>query len=101
MGGGKGRPHSVHSGLHHHSSALGIHAGGDGCVHDHRGLRTAWRNPILVYSAFEKAFLVYLVAVNVSRPYARGLWVGSVMDATVVLYTIGYFAVCGFKSPSS
>ncbi|SRR6266536_2462132 len=63
--------------------------------------RTAWRNPILVYSAFEKAFLVYLVAVNVSRPYARGLWVGSVMDATVVLYTIGYFAVCGFKSPSS
>ena len=55
-----------------------------------------WRDPILIYSALEKAFMVYLVVINASRPYARGFWVGAVMDATVVLYTISYFAVGGF-----
>jgi len=58
---------------------------------------TAWRNPILIYSAFEKTFLVYLVVTNVSHPYARGFWLGAAMDAIVVLYTIVYFGVCGFK----
>src|ERR1039458_3982602 len=48
--------------------------------------RADWRRPILIYSAFEKAFLVYLVATNVTRPYARGFWFGAGMDATVVLY---------------
>ena len=63
--------------------------------------RADWRIPILTYSLFEKAFMVYLVIANLSRPYARGFWFGAVMDATVVLYTIAYFAVCGFESPSS
>jgi len=63
--------------------------------------RSDWRTPILVYSALEKAFIVYLVAANVSRPYARGFWAGAGMDGMVVLYTIGYFVVCGFKSRSS
>jgi hypothetical protein len=62
--------------------------------------RADWRRPILIYSAFEKAFLVYLVATNVTRPYARGFWFGAGMDATVVLYTVVYFGVCGFKTPS-
>lgn len=52
-----------------------------------------WRDPILIFSACEKAFFVYLVARNISRPYARGLWFGGGMDAMVVLYTIAYFAV--------
>ena len=56
-----------------------------------------WRKPVLIFSACEKAFIVYLVAMNISQPYARGLWVGSAMDATVVLYTIVYFAVCAFQ----
>ena len=63
--------------------------------------RADWRIPILIYSACEKAFMVYLVVANVSRPYARGFWAGAGMDATVVLYTIAYFGVYGFKSPSS
>jgi len=59
-----------------------------------------WRTPILVFSVLEKAFIVYLVAKNITRPYARGLWVAAAMDATVVLYTILYFAVCDFAKPA-
>jgi len=62
--------------------------------------RADWRNPILIFSACEKAFIVYLVIVNATRPYAQGFWAGAGMDATIVLYTIGYFAVHGFKSPA-
>lgn len=62
--------------------------------------RADWRTPILIFSAFEKAFLVYLVVTNVNRPYARSLWFGAGMDATVVLYAIAYFWVCGFKTSS-
>ncbi len=60
----------------------------------------AWRNPILIFSACEKGFVVYLVVANVSRPYARGFWAGAAMDATVVVYTLVYFIVCGFRAPS-
>lgn len=45
--------------------------------------------------------MVYPVITNLRHPYAGGFWFGAVMDAVVVLYTIGYFAVRGFKSPSS
>ena len=62
--------------------------------------RTDWRKPILIYSACEKALIVYLVVTNIDRPYARGFRVGAGMDATVVLYTVAYFAVCGFKTTS-
>jgi hypothetical protein len=61
--------------------------------------RTDMRKPILIFSALEKTFIVYLVAANISRPYARGLWFGAAMDATVVFYTIGYFAVRAFSTP--
>lgn len=62
--------------------------------------REDWRQPVLIFSACEKAFIVYLVAINMSRPYARGFWVGAAMDATVVLYTIVYFGVCGLRTSS-
>ncbi|HTV05037.1 MAG TPA: hypothetical protein VME86_06675 [Acidobacteriaceae bacterium] len=58
--------------------------------------RVEWRNPILIYSLFEKAFAVYLFLANRSHAYAHGFKVAAVMDATVVLYTIVYFAVSGF-----
>jgi hypothetical protein len=58
---------------------------------------TVWRTPILIYSALEKAFIVYLVMANVRRPYSRGFWASAAMDATVVLYTIVYF-VFGFRN---
>jgi hypothetical protein len=58
--------------------------------------RVEWRKPILIYSAFEKTFMVYLVVANRSQVYAQGFKVAAAMDATVVLYTIGYFAMNGF-----
>jgi hypothetical protein len=58
--------------------------------------KVEWRNPILLYSALEKIFMVYLVVANRGHAYAQGFKVGGAMDATVVLYTIVYFAVCGF-----
>src|SRR5271170_1203622 len=57
--------------------------------------RVEWRNPILIYSAFEKIFMVYLVVANRSQAYSQGFKVGAAMDATVVLYTIVYFAING------
>ena len=62
--------------------------------------RAEWQIPILTYCACEKAFIVYLVAVNGSRSYARGLWLGAGMDATVVLYIIAY-AVCAARIDST
>ena len=58
----------------------------------------AWRDPILILSACEKGFFVYLVVANVTLPYARGLRVAAAMDATIFLYTVVYFVVCGFRS---
>jgi hypothetical protein len=55
-----------------------------------------WRTPILLYSLLEKAFMVYLAVANGSQPYSQGFKAGAAMDATVVLYTIVYFAVFGF-----
>jgi hypothetical protein len=60
--------------------------------------KVEWRNPILIYSLFEKAFMVYLVLANRSQSYSQGFKVGAAMDATVVLYTIVYFAVVGFAN---
>ena len=57
-----------------------------------------WRKPILIYSLLEKAFMVYLVVANGSYPYSHGFKAGAAMDATVVLYTIGYFVVFGFAN---
>ena len=51
----------------------------------------AWRMPILIYSAIEKAFMVFLVASNASHPFAQGFYAPAVMDAVVVLYSILYF----------
>ena len=61
--------------------------------------RSDWRNPILVYSAIEKTFMVYLVATNIGRAYSEGFLLGAIMDATVVVYTIAYFGFYGFRPP--
>ena len=60
--------------------------------------KVEWRKPILLYSLFEKAFMVYLVLANGSHSYSQGFKPGAAMDATVVLYTIVYFAVFGFAN---
>jgi hypothetical protein len=59
--------------------------------------KVAWRTPILLYSLLEKAFMVYLVLANGIYAYSHGFRTGAAMDATVVLYTIVYFAVFGFN----
>ena len=40
--------------------------------------------------------MVYLVVANVSRPYTQSFKWGGIMDATVVLYTMVYFAIYGY-----
>ncbi|MFO0798502.1 MAG: hypothetical protein U0804_13580 [Gemmataceae bacterium] len=57
----------------------------------------AWRVPILLYSALEKAFMVWLVLSNAGEPFVSGFWVPFALDATVVMYTVGYFAAVGFR----
>jgi hypothetical protein len=51
---------------------------------------------VLIYGLLEKVFVVYLVMANGSHSYSQGFKAGAATDATVVLYTIGYFAVFGF-----
>ncbi len=60
-----------------------------------------WRTPIFLYSAIEKSFMVWLVLSNAPQPFVSGFWIPSALDFTVVIYTIGYFAVCGFRVPWS
>ena len=56
-----------------------------------------WRFPILLYSALEKSFMVWLVLSNAQNSFVNGFWIPFALDSTVVIYTIGYFAVCGFR----
>ena len=58
-----------------------------------------WRVPIFLYSAIEKAFMAWLVLSNAQQPFVSGFWIPFAIDTTVVIYTIGYFASCGFRLP--
>ena len=60
-----------------------------------------WRIPILLYSALEKSFMVWLVLSNAHNSFVSGFWVPFVLDSTVVIYTIGYFLTVGFHNPHS
>jgi hypothetical protein len=63
------------------------------------GVFPKWHIPIALYSALEKAFMVWLVLSNVREPFVAGFWIPFAVDITVVVYTIGYFVVCGFDRP--
>ena len=45
----------------------------------------------MVFSAVEKAFMVYLFLSNLSQPWAMGYILGFVVDSTIVIYSILYF----------
>ena len=60
-----------------------------------------WRVPILVYSALEKSFMVWLVLSNAQQSFVSGFWAPFAIDSCVVIYTIGYFLTCGFRNPDS
>ena len=59
-----------------------------------------WRVPILLYSALEKSFMVWLVLSNAQNSFVNGFWIPFALDSTVVIYTVGYFAICGFRPTS-
>jgi hypothetical protein len=61
-------------------------------------LREDWRQPVLVFCTCEKAFLVYLEVANAGQPYSQGLRLGACMDATVVVYTLAYWAAYQIES---
>ena len=58
-----------------------------------------WRVPIFLYSGIEKSFMVWLVLSNSQYSFVNGFWIPFALDATVVLYTVGYFLTFGFRSP--
>jgi hypothetical protein len=60
-----------------------------------------WRVPIFLYSAVEKSFMVWLVLSNVQHSFVSGFWGPFAVDATVVIYTVGYFLTFGFRSPET
>ncbi|MBL8816179.1 MAG: hypothetical protein JNL58_09125 [Planctomyces sp.] len=60
-----------------------------------------WRVPILMYSALEKSFMVWLVLSNAQQPFVSGFWVPFAIDSTVVIYTVGYFLSVGFRDPET
>ena len=53
--------------------------------------KESWRLPIMIYSALEKAFMVFLAVSNMNYSYAEGFFVPATMDAIIVLYSIFYF----------
>ncbi len=65
------------------------------------GLVPQWRVPILLYSALEKSFMLWLVLSNAKQSFVSGFWIPFALDSTVVIYTIGYFLTFGFRSPDS
>lgn len=60
-----------------------------------------WRVPILLYSAIEKAFMVWLVASNAKQSFVSGFWIPFALDSTVVIYTVAYFLTCGLGGPET
>jgi len=53
--------------------------------------KVSWRLPILIYSAIEKTFMVFLYLFNISRPFSAGFAGAAVMDAIIVIYLLIYF----------
>ncbi len=52
----------------------------------------SWRVPILLYALIEKAFMVFLVATNLSQTFAGGFLLPAGMDALITLWSLAYFA---------
>jgi hypothetical protein len=50
-----------------------------------------------IFSALEKAFIVYPIATNFNRPYTRGPWAARWMRQS--FYIGAYFVVCRFTDP--
>jgi len=53
--------------------------------------KESWRLPIMIYSALEKAFMVFLALSNINYSYSQGFLAPATMDAIIVIYSIFYF----------
>lgn len=53
--------------------------------------RVSWRMPILIYSAIEKTFMVYLYFFNINHSFSAGFQGATIMDAIIVIYLLLYF----------
>ena len=53
--------------------------------------RVGWRMPVLLYSAIEKAFMVFLCLFNAGRPFSAGFQGAAIMDGVIVIYLLLYF----------
>jgi uncharacterized membrane protein YozB (DUF420 family) len=53
--------------------------------------RVSWRMPILIYSAIEKTFMVYLYFFNINRSFSAGFQGATIMDSIIVIYLLLYF----------
>ncbi len=53
--------------------------------------KESWRAPILIYGLIEKAFMVFLVATNLGKPFSGGFLAPAVMDGILTIYLILYF----------
>ena len=53
--------------------------------------KESWRFPIMLYSALEKAFMVFLAFSNLNYSYSQGFLAPATMDAIIVIYSIFYF----------
>ena len=54
-------------------------------------VKVAWRIPVLIYSAIEKAFMVFLYLFNAGRPFSAGFQGAAIMDGVIVIYLLLYF----------
>jgi len=53
--------------------------------------RITWRIPVLLYSVFEKAFMVSLYIFNARRPFSASFQGAAIMDGIIVIYLLLYF----------
>ena len=54
--------------------------------------RESWQTPILLYAMIEKAFMVFLVAINLGQPFAGGFYAPAIMDSIITVWLLIYFA---------
>ena len=54
--------------------------------------RESWQTPILLYAMIEKAFMVFLVAINIGQPFASGFYAPAIMDSIITVWLLIYFA---------
>jgi uncharacterized membrane protein YozB (DUF420 family) len=48
--------------------------------------RVSWRRPVLIYSAIEKTFMIFLYLSNIGHSFSAGFQGGAIMDAIIVIY---------------